>query len=57
LAAVLAAAGKGFERLAQAVLLAHVPVAVVEGLVTSSAVAFLRKVRPALLEAPCTQSA
>lgn len=57
LAAVLAAAGKEFETLAQAVLLAHVPVAMVEGLVTSSAVAFLRKVRPALLEAPCTQSA
>lgn len=57
LAAVLAAAGKEFETLAQAVLLAHVPVAVVEGLVTSSAVAFLRKVRPSLLEAPCTPSA
>jgi len=52
LAAVLAAVGKEFERLAQAVLLAHIPVAIVEGLVTSSAVLFLRKVRPELLDAP-----
>jgi cobalt/nickel transport system permease protein len=57
LAAVLAAVGKEFERLAQAVLLAHIPVAVVEGLVTSSAVLFLRKVRPELLEAPWVPAA
>ncbi len=53
LAGVLIAAGHQFEKLAQTVLLAHVPVAVVEGLVTASAVVFLRKVRPELLDAPC----
>jgi cobalt/nickel transport system permease protein len=53
LAAVLAGAGRQFETLAQTVLLAHLPVAVVEGLVTASAVLFLRKVRPELLDAPC----
>jgi cobalt/nickel transport system permease protein len=53
LAGVLMAAGIEFESLAQTVVLAHVPVAVVEGLVTASAVLFLRKVRPELLDAPC----
>jgi cobalt/nickel transport system permease protein len=53
LAAVLAAAGQQFEKVAQIVLVAHLPLAVVEGLVTASAVLFLRKVRPELLDAPC----
>jgi cobalt/nickel transport system permease protein len=53
LAGVLIAAGHEFETLAQTVVLAHVPVAVIEGLVTASAVLFLRKVRPELLDAPC----
>lgn len=53
LAGVLTAAGLEFEKLAQTVVLAHVPVAAVEGFVTASAVLFLRKVRPELLDAPC----
>lgn len=53
LAGILTAAGHQFHRLAQTVLLAHLPVAVIEGMVTSSAVLFLRKVRPELLDAPC----
>jgi len=53
LAGILAAAGHQFQKLAVTVLLAHLPVAGVEGLVTSSAVLFLRKVRPELLDAPC----
>lgn len=57
LAGVLMAAGQEFARVAQAVLVAHVPVAVVEGLVTASAVVFLRKVRPELLDAPCLPTA
>ncbi len=52
LAGILMAAGYEFRSLAVTVLLAHVPVAVVEGLVTASAVLFLRKVRPELLDAP-----
>lgn len=53
LAGILTAAGHEFQKLAQTVLLVHVPVAGVEGMVTSSAVLFLRKVRPELLDAPC----
>ncbi len=41
-----------FGTLTQAVVLAHLGVAAIEGLVTASAVVFLRKVRPELLEAP-----
>jgi len=57
LAAVLTAlalliAGKEFTTISQTVLLAHVPVAVIEGLVTASVVVFLRKVRAEVLEAP-----
>lgn len=51
-AAAVAALGQQFALLSPAVLLAHVPVALVEGLVTGSVVAFLRKVQPELLEAP-----
>ena len=42
----------GFAGLTKAFLAIHVPLAVVEGLVTASAVVFLRKVRPELLDAP-----
>ena len=41
--------GKEFARLAELVVLAHVPVALVEGLVTGSVVSFLAKVKPELL--------
>lgn len=51
-AAALAALGKEFALLSPAVILAHVPVALVEGLVTGSVVAFLRKVHPELLHSP-----
>jgi cobalt/nickel transport system permease protein len=57
LAATLAAAGKPFEKLAELLILAHLPVAVIEGLVTAGAVAFLRKVRPELLDAPVLPAA
>jgi cobalt/nickel transport system permease protein len=52
LAAAMIAAQREFRTLSQAVALAYLGVAVIEGLVTASAVAFLRKVRPELLEAP-----
>jgi len=48
----LLAAGDGFEVLAKGFLLVQVPLAAIEGLVTASAVVFLRKVRPELLDAP-----
>ena len=48
----LSASGAEFKWVSQAVLIAHLPVAAVEGLVTGSVVVFLRKVRPELLEAP-----
>jgi cobalt/nickel transport system permease protein len=44
-------AGKGFEWFGAAVAVAHLPVAVVEGLVTGSVVVLVRKVRPELLGA------
>ena len=49
LGVVLLAAGEHFLPVVEAAALAHVPVMVVEGLVTGSAVLFLRKVRPELL--------
>jgi cobalt/nickel transport system permease protein len=49
LGAVLLAAGEHFLPVVQLALVAHVPVMVVEGLVTASAVLFVRKVRPELL--------
>jgi cobalt/nickel transport system permease protein len=57
LSAVLTAAawwsaGRQFWPVSVAALSANLPVAVVEGLVTGSAVLFLRRVRPELLEAP-----
>ena len=51
-ALALWASGEEFALLAKTVLVAHLPVAVIEGLVAGSVVVFLRKVRPELLEAP-----
>ncbi len=50
--AALLASGKGFALMAKAIVMAHIPVAIAEGAVTGSAVAFLRKVRPELLNPP-----
>ena len=41
---------EGFITTAQILVLGHLPVAVVEGLVTASAIAFLAKVRPEMLQ-------
>lgn len=49
LALVLATAGEAFIPVAWTVLAAHAPVIVIEGVVTASVVAFLRKVSPELL--------
>lgn len=46
LALTLLTAGREFFALSGAVLLAHIPLMILEGIVTGSAVAFLRKVRP-----------
>ncbi|NLZ17347.1 MAG: cobalt transporter CbiM [Desulfobulbaceae bacterium] len=43
---------EGFATAAKVLMFGHLPVAVAEGLVTASAVAFLAKVRPALLQRP-----
>ncbi len=43
---------EGFLTAAKILLLAHVPVALVEGLVTASAVSFLAQVRPEMLQQP-----
>jgi cobalt/nickel transport system permease protein len=48
----LMAAGRQFAGVGQLVLALHLPVALVEGVVTGSVVVLLRKVRPELLEAP-----
>lgn len=50
-AAVLALAGKPFELLGVAFLVAHLPLAIIEGSVTGSVVVLVRKVRPELLDA------
>jgi len=52
LAGALLTTGRAFREVAVLALAAHVPVAVIEGLVTGAVVAFLRQVRPELLEAP-----
>ena len=44
-------AGKSFVVLAEGFLAAHVPVALIEGLVTGSVVVLLRQVRPEILRA------
>jgi cobalt/nickel transport system permease protein len=51
-AGVLLAAGEAFESVATLVAVMHLPLALLEGLVTGSVVVLLRKVRPELLEAP-----
>ena len=48
---VLILAGKEFSVLVPLILTVHLPMAVVEGLVTGSVVVFIRKVRPELLDA------
>jgi cobalt/nickel transport system permease protein len=48
----LLAAGEGYKVLSGLTVLEHLPVVVIDGLVTGSAVVFLRRVRPELLEAP-----
>jgi cobalt/nickel transport system permease protein len=50
----LLASSGNFVTVVKLVLVAHLPVMVIEGLVTGSAVVFLRKVRPEALEAPLT---
>jgi cobalt/nickel transport system permease protein len=51
-AGTLLAAGREFELLSGLALLEHLPVMVIDGLVTGSAVVFLRRVRPEVLDAP-----
>lgn len=51
-AAELIVTGGEFEYIAGGIFFAHLPVGIVEGLVTAAAVAFLRQVRPELLEPP-----
>ncbi|MGA1238760.1 MAG: energy-coupling factor ABC transporter permease, partial [Limisphaerales bacterium] len=46
--------GEGFVVVAQYALLAHVPVMLVEGIVTGFVVEFLGRVKPALLEGGAT---
>ncbi len=48
-ALALALSGEAFAATAKVILLAHVPVMVIEGVVTAMAVAFLAKVRPEML--------
>jgi cobalt/nickel transport system permease protein len=50
-AAALMFAGKSYETLSQVFLVAHLPLAMIEGLVTGSVVVLVRKVRPELLDA------
>jgi cobalt/nickel transport system permease protein len=51
-AGVLLWAGEPFGFIANVVAILHLPLALIEGLVTGSVVVLLRKVRPELLEAP-----
>jgi cobalt/nickel transport system permease protein len=51
-AGALVVGERSFAVIAQLAFAAHVPIAVVEGLITASAVVFLRKVRPELLQSP-----
>lgn len=53
----LLATGEQFQALSHVVLLSYLALALVEGLVTASVVAFLRKVQPELLEAPLLEPA
>lgn len=51
-ASALALSGKAFLPAAQLVLVAHLPVMVVEAVITALAVGFLRRVKPAVLSFP-----
>jgi len=55
-ATALALAGKDFHLIAGATLVGHLFIVPFEGLITATAVVFLRKVRPELLEAPLLAS-
>jgi cobalt/nickel transport system permease protein len=55
-AAALALAGKPFEIIGQVFLAAHLPLAMIEGMVTGSVVVLVRKVRPELLDALLLES-
>ncbi|MDH3258351.1 MAG: cobalt transporter CbiM [Deltaproteobacteria bacterium] len=50
IAACLSLSGEEFERAAQLVVLAHVPVMVIEGVITAMAVAFIKKLKPEVFE-------
>jgi cobalt/nickel transport system permease protein len=50
LALALATTGESFYTVAYLALTAHVPILVIEGLVTCFAVSFLQKVKPEILE-------
>ena len=50
-AAALITTGQAFLQVAQLVLLAHIPVMIIEGLITLFIFLFLKKVRPEMLEA------
>jgi len=49
-AAALITTGQGFLQVAELVLLAHIPIMIVEGLITLFIFQFLKKVRPEMLE-------
>jgi cobalt/nickel transport system permease protein len=51
-ALTLLASGKEFIGAITAILVAHIPVMIIEAFVTASVMSFLHKVRPELLEAP-----
>lgn len=57
MAGILATAGDAFTVVAVSVLAAHIPILVLEGLVTSAVVGFLQKVSPELLAGPVPQAA
>jgi cobalt/nickel transport system permease protein len=54
-ACALALSGEGFVATAKAIVVAHIPIMVVEGVITAMAVGFLAKVRPELLAAPLSR--
>jgi len=50
IALTLVLTGEGFLRTAELIFAAHLPVMVIEGIITAACVAFLRKVRPEVLD-------